>query len=263
MWLSIAVAWACEPELEVQSWIPEEGALPPGALVYVETASDLATAELHGLEDEVHQLEEAELNAPDGWVAFVLDEDLDEGDWSVRVFEADEELGSLELSLDLEAPVGELAEELELYPQVGTELTDEPPYLLCDTAYEGEWVEVTVQLELPESPGNGWVVQVAEKAEPQLWMAWPTYGGTTEASYIVHWTLQESCPRVTLIDPFGREVQNERMDCTVLPKPAGEEGGSYTQNRWDEVCGCATGPGQGGLALLLLGLLAAFARRAR
>ncbi len=261
MWLSIAVAWACEPELELSAWIPEDGALPSGALVRVESTARYPTAEVHGPEDAVFQLEEPGGEAPEGWTAWVLPENLSGDTWEVQVYEGGEQLGSVDVFVDPEADGGSLEEGFELSAVVTTELTDEPPYLLCDTAFEGEWVKVNIELELPESPGPGWIVQLSEKDEPQTWAAWPTYGGALRDSFTVHWTLQQSCPRVTVFDPFGVEQQNLRLDCTVLPKPADDgAGGGYTQNRFDEVCGCSSGK-PASLSWALLALAGAALRR--
>jgi hypothetical protein len=261
MWLSIVSAWACEPELELLTWIPEDGALPKGALIRAESTAVTPTAEAHGPEEAVFQLEERG-DPPEGWTAWALPSELSGDTWEIQVYEGAQLLDTVDILVDAEAEGGSLEEDFQLAAVVWTELTDEPPYLLCDTAYEGEWVEVSVELELPASPGPGWVLQLSEKAEPQTWAAWPTYGGTFSDSYIVHWTLQESCPRVTVRDPFGEEQANLRLDCTLLPKPADDgSGGGYTQNRFDEVCGCSSVEPAGALSWLLLVLAGAALRR--
>lgn len=260
MWLVLPLAFPCDPVLEVQSWIPDEGPVRQGTWLRARTDVAQPSAELSEVRGGVVQLEERMQDAdrPDGWLGWRVPDDVVDDDWTLTLYDGADVLGSMALPVRAEAQIGHLEDDEGItWVDFDVAPSDDHPEL-CDTGLEAAYHRVTVVVDLPSAPANGWLVEVREaKGEPQAWQGMPRFGGEVSLSYLVHWTAGEACPEVVLRDGFHEEVAFEERGCVELPDLIDRAADDSPR----QACGCSGLAPTGGLALVLAGLTAAAGRR--
>ena len=252
LWVSIASA-VCEDTV-IEDLIPLGGEIRKTAFVRVRTGLLYPEAEIASVEEpeRVYQLTDrlAEADRPEGWVAFEIPDGIPDEDYTLSVWDAGEQAGSQEYRVFQLAEIGELAEDLE-WLDTRIDPSEFNP-VLCDDEAEAAWHLVTLTLESPERPGNGWLIEVAQGDEPRAWMAMPEFGGEVVLYYYLHWTEEEACPTVNVYDPFHALQATYGGDCLVLPDIPGP--GDTDSPRFDVACGCgapiSVGPWLLGLLVL-------------
>ncbi|MCP4809234.1 MAG: hypothetical protein GY913_12480 [Proteobacteria bacterium] len=254
MWLLLPLAFPCDDDPGISGWIPAEGPVRQGTWLRVKTDAAYPSAELSEARGGVYQLEErlADKDRPDGWLGWQVPEDLIDDDWTLTVYDDDDELGSLDVAVREDAQVGTL-EDTEQITWITFDVTpsEEHPDL-CDTGLDAAYHRVTAVVDVPSAPANGWLVEIRESGkEPAAWAEMPRFGGTVTLSYLLHWTAGRACPEVVLEDGFGVEQAFTERGCVELPDliDSAEE-----VNR-REVCGCASSSLGGPWALVLLALV--------
>lgn len=239
MWLLVPVAFPCEPVLEVQAWIPNEGPIRQGTWVRIQTDASYPSAELSRGDGSVFQLEErlADKDRPEGWLGWQIPDDLADDDWTMTIYDGADPLGDAVVEVRAGAQVGVLDESEELdWLTFDVAPTDEHP-TLCDTGLEPAYHRVTAVVDVPAAPANGWLVEIREAGqEPADWVEMPRYGGTVTLSYLHHWTSRNTCPEVLLKDGFGAEYALVERGCVVLPDIVTDAADDTSR----EVCGCAS-----------------------
>ncbi|HJN75778.1 MAG TPA: hypothetical protein QGF58_17750 [Myxococcota bacterium] len=256
MWTLISLAQAaCEAPI-VEDLIPLGGELRKTSWVRIRTGLSSPDAELVLVEDpeRIYQMSERlpATDHPVGWLGFQIPEEIYDDDYDLVVYDGADIVGTELFTVFQFAEVGELASDL-VWTNTDISPTNFNPDL-CAEEGEPAWHIVTVTLESPEAPGNGWLIEGVEREQIETWVGMPEFGGEVVLTWYVHWMKEQSCPVVRVLDPFHEVQATYGGDCLVLPELLGDADDDAP--RFDVACGCHSAAGgalsAAGLAVLLV-----------